>query len=244
MAKATSSTIPPGNQLLARLPSSIYNRLLRHLKPVKLEPDQVLLKARAPFTHVYFPVWAVTSFLTVMENGDAIEVGTVGNEGMVGAGGLMGAPHSTNQVIVQVPGEALRAETTVVQKELEQDGVFRRLLVKYQSAFHAQVAQSVACNGLHPIDKRCCRWLLMTHDRVGAEVLPLTHEYLSYMLGVRRASITEVLRGRNQERLSGREIHRRTLWFRSRGSGATPRPSQSLLGCHRHRGCAVDGLCP
>jgi CRP-like cAMP-binding protein len=193
MAKATSPSIPSRNRLLARLPPGTYNRLLRHLKPVMLESDQVLAKARAPLSHVYFPVWGVASFLTIMENGDAIEVGTVGNEGMVGVSGLLGVPYSTNRVIVQVPGEALRGEMAAFQTEAEQDGALRRLLTIYQSAFHAQVAQSVACNGLHPIDKRCCRWLLMTHDRVGADVLPLTHEYLSYMLGVRRASVTDVL---------------------------------------------------
>jgi len=161
---------------------------------MKLDPGQVLHKARAPITHVYFPVWGVTSFLTLMDNGDAIEVGTVGNEGMVGVAELLGAPSTPIQVIVQVPGEALQAQADTLRKEVERDGVFRNLLATYQTAFHAQVAQSVACNGLHPINKRCCRWLLMTHDRVGAEVLPLTHEYLGYMLGVRRASVTEVLR--------------------------------------------------
>lgn len=193
MAKAAPAPIPSKNHLLARLSPSDYRGLMRYLAPVKMESDQVLLKARSPISYIYFPVVGVTSFLTVMENGDTIEVGTVGREGMVGVGGLLGAPYSPNQVIVQVPGEALRAETGPLQREAEANSSFRSLLTRYQTAFLAQVSQSVACNGLHPIGKRCCRWLLMTHDRVGAEAMPITHEYLSYMLGVRRASVTEVL---------------------------------------------------
>jgi CRP-like cAMP-binding protein len=193
LAKASFSSKQSGNRLLARLSPGDYRGLMRYLKPVKMESDQVLLKARAPISYIYFPIVGVTSFLTLMNNGDTIEVGTVGNEGMVGVGGLLGAPYSPNQVIVQVPGEALWAEVAPLQREAEENSSFRSLLTKYQTAFLAQVSQSVACNGLHPIGKRCCRWLLMTHDRVGAETMPITHEYLSYMLGVRRASVTEVL---------------------------------------------------
>jgi CRP-like cAMP-binding protein len=194
MAKAFSSPIQPVNRLLERLAPDEYQRIHRHLKPVMFELDQVLIRARAPTSYVYFPVGGVASFLTLMDNGDAIEVGTVGNEGMVGVGELLGAPYSFNQVIVQVSGGALRAETSELRKQVDQNISFRRLLTTYQTVFHAQVAQSVACNGLHPIDKRCCRWLLMSHDRVGTKVVPITHEYLSYMLGVRRASVTDVLR--------------------------------------------------
>ena len=193
MAKASSPHSPSGNRLLARLPPAEYKRLLPRLKPVNLEPDQILHKPRTPFEYAYFPTRAVSSFLRIMESGSTIEVGTVGNEGMVGVSGALGAPESPHQVIAQVAGEALRIEVTALAEEAARSGSFRRLLVIYQAAFYAQVSQSVACNGLHPIGKRCCRWLLMTHDRVGAEVLPLTHEYLGFMLGVRRASVTDVL---------------------------------------------------
>ena len=103
-----------------------------------------------------------------------------------------------------MPGEVLQIEVRAVLSEVERSLPFRRLLVSYQAAFHAQVSQSVACNGLHPVGKRCCRWLLMTHDRVGSDLLPLTHEFLSLMLGVRRASVTDVLgplRNRGAHRL-------------------------------------------
>jgi CRP-like cAMP-binding protein len=193
MAKATSSHSPLRNRLLARLPPAEYQRLLPRLKPVVMEPDQLLHKPRTPFLYAFFPTRAVTSFLQVMESGAAIEVGTVGNEGMVGVSGALGAPESSHQVIVQVAGEGYRIEVKALVAEADRSASFRRLLVTYQAAFHTQVSQSVACNGLHPIGQRCCRWLLMTYDRVGAEVLPLTHEYLGFMLGVRRASVTDVL---------------------------------------------------
>jgi CRP-like cAMP-binding protein len=193
MAKATSNHAPPGNRLLACLPPADYKRLLPRLEAVHVVSDQILHKAHAPVDFVYFPTRSVASFLRIMESGSAIEVGTVGNEGMVGVGGVLGAPTSPHQVIAQVAGEALRTETKALAAEVDRSSSFRRLMVNYQAAFQAQVSQSVACNGLHPVGQRCCRWLLMTHDRVGAEVLPLTHEYLGYMLGVRRASVTDVL---------------------------------------------------
>jgi len=193
MVKATSLLSPKGNRLLARLAPAEYLRLLPLLKSLVLEPDQLLHKPRTPFVYAYFPTRAVTSYLRIMESGAAIEVGTVGNEGMVGASGALRAPESPHQVIVQVSGEGYRIEVKALAAEADRSASFRRLLVTYQAAFHAQVSQSVACNGLHPIGKRCCRWLLMTHDRVGADILPLTHEYLAMMLGVRRASVTDVL---------------------------------------------------
>ena len=129
MTKDFSSRIASGNRLLERLSPALYKRIQRHLKPVKLETDQVLHKARTQISYVYFPIWGVTSFLTLMANGDAIEVGTVGNEGMVGVGGLLGTLASPYQVIVQFPGEALRVELKPIEKEVQQDASFHRLLI-------------------------------------------------------------------------------------------------------------------
>ena len=144
--------------------------------------------------YAYFPIHAVTSSLTVMSDGDAIEVATVGNEGVVGASAFFGGETSSNRVIVQVAGDGLRVETEVLRREAGDDGPLRLLLVRYHAAFQAQVSQSVACNGLHTVQQRCCRWLLMTRDRVGSDDIQLTHEYLAMMLGVRRPSVTDVLR--------------------------------------------------
>ena len=183
----------PGNKLLARLPPDYYRSLLPRLQPVPLKFRQVLYEPRSPIDHAYFPTRGVVSAIILMEDGGAIEVATVGNEGMVGLPVFLGAVTSFNQVIVQVAGEALRIKGKALEGEASQAGPLRRLLLSYQSAFLAQVLQGLACNGLHTIQQRCCRWLLMTQDRVGADVFPLTHEFLAIMLGVRRASVSEVL---------------------------------------------------
>jgi CRP-like cAMP-binding protein len=104
-------------------------------------------------------------------------------------------------VFAQIPGSAYRLDARVLRKEAAQDGPVRRLLYYYLHAFLTQVSFSVACNGLHTLQRRCCRWLLITHDRVGSDRLALTHEFLGIMLGVRRASISEVLRPLQRKRL-------------------------------------------
>jgi CRP-like cAMP-binding protein len=106
---------------------------------------------------------------------------------------LLADKMSINEVIIQIAGDALRMDVDVLEQEAGRDSPLRRVLLLYHTAFLTQVSQSVACNGLHPIQQRCCRWLLMTHDRMDSDEVPLTHEYLGIMLGVRRASVTEVL---------------------------------------------------
>lgn len=181
------------SRLLAFLPQAEYQRLAVHLRTVSLAPKKVLYKARSAIDYVYFPTSGIVSAMTVMADGRAIEVATIGNEGMTGLTAFIGGETSPNEVMVQVPGEGLRMPADVLKKEASRDGPLRRLMVLYNTAFSTQVSYSVACNGLHKIEKRCCRWLLMTADRVGSDVLPLTHEFLSIMLGVQRSSLTEVL---------------------------------------------------
>jgi CRP-like cAMP-binding protein len=183
----------PANRLLALLPRADYQRLRPHLHPVTMGHGQVLYEARSAIDFAYFPVGCVCSALTVMSDGSAIEVATVGAEGAVGVGALVGVRTSPNKVIVQIEDGALRLGVDVLLEEGRRDGPLRTLLLNYQAAFMAQVSQSVACNGLHHVQQRCCRWLLMTHDRVGSDVIPLTHEFLAIMLGVRRPGVTEVL---------------------------------------------------
>ncbi len=182
------------NRLLALLPRADYKRLSDHLQVVPLPPKQILYRARSPIDYVYFPTNGFVSAMTVMGDGRAIEVATIGNEGMVGLTAFIGAESSSYEVMVQVPGEAMRLSAAAMKAECGGDNSLRRLLILYNSAFSTQVSYAVACNGLHKVEKRCCRWLLMTQDRVGSDVLPLTHEFLSIMLGVRRSSLTEVLK--------------------------------------------------
>ena len=193
MATSLSQTTKSQNQLLARLPDVDYQRLAPRLQTVSLPVKQIVYKARAPIDYVYFPLSGIVSAMTIMRDGSAIEVATIGNEGLVGVMAFVGIDESANELMVQVAGDAVRTSAEVFRAEASHEGALRRLLTLYHAAFYAQVSYGVACNGLHTIEKRCCRWLLMTRDRLGSSVLPLTHEFLGIMLGVRRSSITEVL---------------------------------------------------
>src|SRR3954454_8009725 len=128
-----------------------------------------------------------------MRDGNAIEVATVGREVLVGYYGF-GGKTSPHRVLVQIGDGAMRIASRALHEEAAKDGPLKDLLAAYHIAFMAQVSQSVACNGLHRLQERCCRWLLMSRDRVGSDDLKLSHEYLAMMLGARRASVTEALR--------------------------------------------------
>jgi CRP-like cAMP-binding protein len=182
----------PKNRLLAALPREEYERLLPHLELVPLEYKQILYQPNEPIDYVYFPNNGVASLLTIMENGDAVEVGTVGNEGMVGLPVFLGAKTIPGQAIVQIPGDGLRMRVDVFQNKVTSQSPLYNLLQRYTQALFNQIAQSAACNRLHSIEERFCRWLLMTQDRVGKDKFPLTQEFLSQMLGVRRASVSVV----------------------------------------------------
>ncbi|MCE9528036.1 MAG: Crp/Fnr family transcriptional regulator [Planctomycetales bacterium] len=158
-----------------------------------LESGQVLYQAQSEIEYSYFPTTGTLSSVVVLSTGDMIEVATIGREGMVGLPSFLEENRSTNRVFCQVPGDVLRIETNRLERAAMQEGPLRKVLLQYQAAFMFQISQSVACNGLHVLPERCCRWLLMTHDRVGGDEIRLTHEFLSAMLGVRRSSVTETL---------------------------------------------------
>lgn len=196
------------------------------MSPVALEFKQILYRTGATIEGVYFPNSGTASALTIMEDGSAIEVATVGNEGMVGLGVLLADKTSPNEVIVQIAGDALWMDADVLEQEAGHDSPLRRLLLLYQTAFLTQVSYSVACNGLHALQQRCCRWLLMTHDRMDGDEVPLTHEFLGIMLGVRRASVTDVLR----------PLHEQGLLSNSRGTiTILDRTGLEALSCECYR---------
>jgi len=182
-----------GNRLieaLAVLAPSDAAWVATQIEPVELDIGQLIAKAGEPFRHVYFPETAVLSIISRMADGTAVEVGTVGNEGMAGVGVFLGADVSVNETVAQIPGTAGRIESTRFVDGAATRPELRRLLNRYE-AYLTQVAQTAACNRLHGIEARCARWLLMTHDRVGeAERFPLTQEYLAIMLGVRRGGVS------------------------------------------------------
>jgi CRP-like cAMP-binding protein len=195
MATVPSGALPfESNKLLARLPKQERDRLQPKFQRIPLEIKHILHEADGVIDFVYFPLAGVVSAVTLMTNGTNIEVATIGREGMLSLSAFLGPATSPNRMIVQVKGEALRMEATVFRAETDDDTPLRRLIILYHAAFLRQISQAVACNGLHTVQKRCCRWLLMTHDRAGSDQFYLTHEFLAHMLGVRRASVSEVLK--------------------------------------------------
>jgi CRP-like cAMP-binding protein len=181
------------NFLLGSLPSPEFQRLMPLLQQVHFKTKQVLYHARSTIDHVYFPVSGLLSTVLLMRDGGSIEVSVIGNEGMVGLTAGVGSSLSPYDVVVQIPGEGWRIEAQQFQKVLQQDGTMYGLLADYQNVSAIQTAYQVACNGLHNIDRRCCRRLLTVQDRTACSLLPLTHESLALSLGVRRASVTEGL---------------------------------------------------
>jgi CRP-like cAMP-binding protein len=182
-----------GNRLLDSLPPEETDRLLALMRLVSLELRKVLIESRTAVPYVYFPTQSVVSQVVCTSTGDQIEVAAVGNDGLVGLCVLLGDPTAPTRYVIQVPGAAYRMSADVLQTETRRDSPLRRVLFRYLSASLRQLAQGVACSGLHPITQRCARWLLTTHDRVQGDTFPLTHEFLSTMLGVRRSSVSEIL---------------------------------------------------
>jgi CRP-like cAMP-binding protein len=180
------------NRLLASLPRSEYRRLHPHLERVSLPLREILYEANGPIPHVFFPLNGVVSLVIVMDGGFSLEVGTIGNEGMVGTPVFLGSDSSPTRAISQVPGEALRMETKVFEDEMKLGGRLYRLVQRYTQAMINQISQSTVCNHRHSVEKRMCRWLLMSHDRVGIDEFLLTQEFLAQMLGVRRPTVTAV----------------------------------------------------
>ena len=180
------------NRLLELLGPADLDRLRSRFEPVEFEYRQSLYEANQDISFVYFPIEGVASLVSAMEDGSAAEIGTVGNEGMVGLPVVLGDRLTPISAYIQVPGSGLRLPADFLRDELEISGAMRTVLLRYAHAFFNQVAQSAACAHFHSIEKRCCRWLLMTHDRVQSDRFLLTQEFLAMMLGVRRASVTGV----------------------------------------------------
>jgi len=214
MSAYSSTRNPVGNHLLAALPQQEYERLLPNLEPVSLSVKQVLYEPNAPIEYVYFPNSAVCSLLNLMQDGQTIEAATVGKEGMIGVPLLLGTNQIPLQVIAQIPGDGLRMKTDVFKTEVYGDCPLHTLLLRYTQTLMNQISQTAACNRLHSVEARCCRWLLMTQDRVEPDSFPLTQEFLSYMLGVRRASVSEVAATLQRSRLI--DYHRGQITIRDR----------------------------
>ena len=189
--QSTSSSTPATrNRLLAALPPDDLARLWPQLQPVELVFHKTLHKPEETVTAVHFPESGYISRLAPLDDGDCAEVGLVGPEGMTGLALLLGGDRDNFELLVQVPGTALRIEAGPFREALNYIPTLRTVLNRYALAHFEQVARSAACNGRHHVEQRLARWLLMSHDRVEGDEFPMTHEFLSMMLGVRRAGIT------------------------------------------------------
>lgn len=190
MAFADQPIPTPRNCLLAALPAAELAQLWPRLQPVGLELRQTLHLPEQPIETCYFPEAGWISMMAALEDGDAAEVGLVGREGMVGLPILHADTLSDLEAVVQQPGKALALSSADLRIELDRLPVFRTLLLRYSLAHHMQVARTAACNGRHAVEQRLARWLLMGHDRADADSYAMTHEFLSMMLGIRRAGVT------------------------------------------------------
>lgn len=185
-----TSLKPRENRLLAALPSTEYERLIPHLKFVVLSFGQVLFEATEPITHVYFPHKAVVSLVTTMKDGMTVEVGLVSNEGMVGVPVILGTDTTNTSAVVEIADGAMQMNAETLRTEFNRGETLQKVLLRYMLALHIQVSQGAACNRLHKLEERLARWLLTVSDRLQSNELPLTQEYISHMLGVRRSGVT------------------------------------------------------
>jgi len=209
------------NNLLASLPSEDYQRVSADLTWRPLKVRQVLHKHGEPVSEVYFPGRSVCSITNVMEDGGVVEVATVGREGMVGIAAVFGAPVATGEAFVQIAAEpAAVMGIDAFRREMERRGPFYERVTRYSQTFVNMLMQSVACNGLHSAEERCCRWLLMTHDLAPGDEFEMKHEFMAMMLGVTRSVVTRAA-GRLQDGKMIRYTRGRVTILARRGLEAT-----------------------
>jgi len=187
-----SNTQPRINQFLASLSAADYARLAPRLRPIVLEQGTLLYEPGDEIKQVYFPHTGMISLLRVMQNGKAIETATVGHEGAIGIMAGLGAYTTLSRAAVQLPLTGMQIATVPFRKAVHESAALQSLIAKYRELLLFQTQTIAACNALHLIEPRFCRWILQASDRSEDDLLPLTHELLSQMLGVRRASVNEV----------------------------------------------------
>lgn len=190
MQRRQKTPARPLNRLLRLFSTKDYERLSPDLRSVRLGYRQSLYRSHKSIRFVYFIETGVGSLVNTMANGDATEVGTIGNEGVVGLPIILGDDRAPTAVYVQVPGVGHRISAALFKAALARSASMRTVMLHYSHAFFNQVAQSAACNQFHSLEQRCCRWLLMTHDRMQSDKFLLTQEFLAMMLGVQRTGVS------------------------------------------------------
>ena len=182
-----------GNRLLALLAEDDFAAIAPYLEPHPLEVGATLLRPNVAVTHVYFVEEGMVSLVQLLENGEFIETGIVGPEGMLGALVPLGATAFSHEAVVQISGRCVRMKANEMRREVALRPELRDLLLRYVQALFSQISQSVVCNNQHSLQRRLARWLITGSDCIENNDLPLTHQLLSTMLGVRRSSVTDAL---------------------------------------------------
>ena len=190
MLSALTQSAASGNQILAGLPREKYSDLFSKLKPVSLKANKILYNVEDKIQSAYFINSGVASMISLTADGNSIEIGNVGNEGMIGVPVLLRQGKTPHQIVMQVPGEALEVSADVLREEFEKEGELKNRLLSYTHALATYMSQLSVCNHFHTIEKRLCRWLLITSDQLQSETFRLTHETLSQVLGTARTGIT------------------------------------------------------
>ncbi|MBO9708496.1 MAG: Crp/Fnr family transcriptional regulator [Caulobacter sp.] len=180
------------NRLLAALPPSDFGLIAPQLAHQDLEKGRLLYDPGDPIDAIYFPHDCVISLMTLMENGAAIESATIGREGAVGLMAAVAPRQSLSRAVVQVQGGASRIGASALADAARRSAALRHLIDRHSEALFGHAVQSVACNALHGVEARFCRWLLSCRDRIDSDTLNLTQEFLADMLGVQRTTVTAV----------------------------------------------------
>src|SRR5437667_1681430 len=195
-ASKPSTRPPPAavrNDLLAALPKADYERLIPLFETIPLELKHVLYKPGEPIQHVYFPGGGFCSVLAVLEDGNMVEVATIGREGMVGVSAVIDGNPPPSATMVQAETDTCyRMTAEAFRREMDRRGAFYKLLTRWAEALVGFIMQSTACNAVHSVEQRLARWLLMAQDRIAKDEFPLTQEFVAMMLGTTRPTVTVV----------------------------------------------------
>lgn len=183
---------------MGALPKATFDRLAPHLVALPLPHHTVLFRARDEVRRVYFIDQGMVSLIQGMKDGRTVEVGAIGTEGAVGSNAVFGVSDALLETMVQMPGRARAVAPEILAEEARRCHVLSSLLQGIVHIEVAQIAQTAACNRLHGLEQRCCRWLLTAHDNAGSDEFPLTQEFLAMMLGVRRPGVTVAARSLQQ----------------------------------------------